>query len=142
MTQMYNWNDLPREVVRKGIERCGFRGEDVVAVMNWVAPSITVNPHRHTFEQLAFCITGRFNYHVGDEVFLMTPGSMLRVPPNTTHYVEPLGDEVALNLDIFAPIRRDYAHLVEYQAREFEPLQEHAPGARPPGAIVEEGGRP
>ena len=52
MTQMYNWNDLPREIVRKGIERCGFRGEEVIVVMNWVAPSITVNPHRHTFEQL------------------------------------------------------------------------------------------
>ena len=85
MTAMYNWKDLPREVVRKGIERSGFRGEDVIVVMNWVAPDITVNPHQHEFEQLAFCIEGTFNYHVGDQVFLMTPGSMLRVPPRTVH---------------------------------------------------------
>ena len=88
-------------------------------VMNWVEPNIQVNPHQHTFEQLAICIQGRFNYHVGDEVFEMTPGSLLRVPPNTLHYVEPIGDEVALNLDVFAPIRDDYRHLAAYQAAEF-----------------------
>ena len=119
MSQAYNWNDLPKELVRKGIERCAFRGEDVVVVMNWVEPNIQINPHQHTFEQIAFCIQGTFNYHVGDEVFLMTPGSMLRVPPYTVHYVEPIGDEVALNLDVFAPLREDYAHLVEYQSEEF-----------------------
>ncbi|HUU34299.1 MAG TPA: cupin domain-containing protein [Vicinamibacterales bacterium] len=124
MTAMYNWNDLPREVVRKGIERCGFRGEDVTVVMNWIAPDITVNPHQHDFEQLALCIQGTFNYHVGGQVFLMTPGSMLRVPPRTMHYVEPIGTETALNLDIFAPLRDDYQHLVHYQAAEFtEPRQ-------------------
>jgi quercetin dioxygenase-like cupin family protein len=116
---MHNWNTLPRELVRKGIERCGFRGEDVVVVMNWVDSDIQVNPHSHAFEQLAICIQGKFNYHVGEQVFEMTPGSMLRVPPNTMHYVEPTGDEVALNLDIFAPLRDDYSHLVAYQAAEF-----------------------
>jgi len=45
---------------------------------------------------------------------------MLRVPPNTLHYVEPIGGEVALNLDVFAPIRDDYRHLVDYQRPEFE----------------------
>lgn len=119
MTSMYNWNTLPREFVREGIERCGFRGEQVVTVFNWVSPDIKVNPHSHPFEQLAICLQGTFNYHVGGQVFEMTPGSMLRVPPNTVHYVEPTGDEVALNLDIFAPLRDDYRHLVEYQAAEF-----------------------
>lgn len=119
MTMMYNWNDLPKEVVRKGIERCGFRGNDVVVVMNWVEPDIQVNPHQHTFEQLVLCIHGRFNYHVEDQVYLMTPGSMLRVPPGTLHYVEPVGPDTALNLDIFAPVRKDYLHLVEYQSEDF-----------------------
>lgn len=119
MSKMYNWNELPREFVRKGIERCGFRGENVIMVMNWVEPNITVNPHKHTFEQIALCIEGEFDYHIGDEVHHMTPGAMLRVPPGVIHYVEPTGDKVGLNLDIFAPIRDDYKHLVEYQAADF-----------------------
>ncbi len=119
-TKMYNWNELPREGVRKGVERVGFRGENCMVVMNWAQPGMDVNPHSHTFEQMAICVQGRMNYHVGDEVFEMTPGSMLRVPAGVKHYAEPLGDEVVLNLDVFAPIRDDYKHLVEYQAAEFE----------------------
>jgi mannose-6-phosphate isomerase-like protein (cupin superfamily) len=120
-THLYNWNALPRELVRQGVERCGFRGEDVICVMNWVSPGMQVRPHSHTFEQIVLIVEGRVNYHVGDEVFECGPGSMLRVPPHVMHYVEPLGDQVALNLDIFAPMRADYQHLVEYQAAEFTP---------------------
>jgi len=36
------------------------------------------------------------------------------------HYAEPIGDEPALNLDVFAPIRDDYLHLVEYQESDFD----------------------
>lgn len=125
MIKMHDWNDLPRELVRKGVERCGFRGDDSILVMNWISPGLDVRPHSHTFEQLVICVQGQFNYHVGDEVFHMTPGCMLRVPPNTVHYVEALGDEVALNLDVFAPLRDDYKHLVHYQAAEFADLGEH-----------------
>lgn len=126
MAKMYNWNELPREAVRKGIERAGFRGENVIMVMNWVEPDIKINPHQHEFEQLAICIEGEFNYHVGDEVFRMTPGSMLRVPPRIVHYIEPIGNNTALNLDIFSPIRDDYKHLAGYQALDF--------GGNPDGA--------
>ena len=118
-TTMYNWNTLDREVVRKGVERVGFRGENVVMVMNWATPGMDVRPHSHPFEQIAICVQGRMNYHVGDDVFEMTPGSMLRVPPHMVHYAVPVGEEVVLNLDVFSPIREDYAHLVEYQAAEF-----------------------
>ncbi|KAA0999137.1 cupin domain-containing protein [Paraburkholderia panacisoli] len=119
MSKMYNWNQLPREEVREGVERCGFRGQDAILVMNWISPGMTVRPHSHKFEQIVVCIRGEFAYHVGEETFHMTAGSMLRVPPNTEHYVEPIGSEVALNLDIFSPVREDYLHLVEYQVNEF-----------------------
>jgi len=117
--QMYNWNTLPREVVRRGVERVGFRGENAMVVMNFAQPGMDLRPHSHDFEQVAICVQGRMNYHVGDEVFEMVPGSMLRIPPHTIHYAEPLGDETVFNLDLFSPIRDDYKHLVEYQAEEF-----------------------
>jgi len=119
VTEMFNWNELAREVVRTGVERCGFRGEGAILVMNWISPNLDIRPHSHTFEQIVVCIEGEFRYHVSDEVFHMVPGSMLRVPANTVHYVESLGDKVALNLDIFAPVRDDYKHLVDYQALQF-----------------------
>jgi quercetin dioxygenase-like cupin family protein len=119
-TKMYNWNTLPREVVRKGVERVGFRGEQVMMVMNFAEPGLEVRPHSHTFEQIAICVQGRMNYHVGDEVFAMTPGSMLRVPAGVLHYAEVVGDEAVYNLDVFSAIRDDYKHLVTHQSAEFD----------------------
>ena len=43
---------------------------------------------------------------------------MIRVPPDVVHYAEAIGDEVCLNLDVFAPVRQDYLHLVQYQAKD------------------------
>ena len=60
-------------------------------------------------------LQGRTRLHVGDEVLECGPGSMVRVPPNVVHYAESVGDEVCLNLDVFAPVRADYLHLVNYQ---------------------------
>jgi len=111
----YNWNELPRESPRRGIERVGFRGDNAMAVLNWIKPDLEPGPHSHPFEQLVFILQGRTRLHVGDQVFECGPGSMVHVPPNVVHWAEPVGDEVCLNLDVFAPVRQDYLHLVEYQ---------------------------
>jgi len=118
--RLYTWDELPKEVVRKGVERCGFRGEDVLMVMNWLTPGMEVNPHSHPFEQIAYIVQGRMKFVVGDDVFEVGPGSVIRIPPNVEHCGEPIGDEVVLNLDVFSPIREDYRHLVEYQQTDFD----------------------
>lgn len=117
--RLYNWDTLEKEVVRKGVERAGFRGDDVLMVMNWLEPGMDTNPHSHPFEQLAYIVQGRVIFHVGEEAFEAGPGSVIRIPPGVTHYAEPVGDEPALNLDVFAPIREDYRHLVDYQQADF-----------------------
>ena len=117
---LYNWNDLPSEVVRKGVSRSGFRGDDVLLVMNKIEPGMDINPHKHPFEQVVYIVEGRVRFHVGDDVMEAGPGSLIRIPPDVMHYAEPIGDEPALNLDVFAPIRDDYRHLVEYQISDFD----------------------
>jgi len=112
---LYNWNDLPREKVRPGVERCAFSGDNAITVFNWIEPGNEVRPHRHTFEQLVYILQGEARYHVGDEVFECRAGSMLRVPPGQTHFIEVVGQETVVNMDLFSPIRDDYAHLVAYQ---------------------------
>jgi quercetin dioxygenase-like cupin family protein len=113
--QLFNLFELPRETVRSGVERVGFRGEHFMSVMNWLTPGMDLSPHSHTFEQVVIILQGRVRFHVGDEVFETGPGGAIRIPAGVMHYAEPIGDEVVLNLDIFAPARSDYLHLVSYQ---------------------------
>ncbi len=116
---LYRWDSLPKEVVRPGVERTGFSGDNVLMVMNWLQPGMETRPHSHPFEQLAYIVSGRMKFVVGDEVFDAEPGCVIRIPPNVEHYGEPIGDEPVLNLDVFSPIREDYRHLVEYQQSDF-----------------------
>lgn len=111
----FNWNELDRETVRRGVERVGFGSDQVTCVMNWLTPGMEIRPHSHTFEQMCLIIEGRVRMHLGEEVVDLEPGGMIRIPPDVVHYAEPIGDRIALNLDIFAPAREDYQHLLDHQ---------------------------
>ncbi|MDA9109367.1 cupin domain-containing protein [Woeseiaceae bacterium] len=113
--KLYNWDTIEGEEVRPGVSRKGFRGDQFMMVMNTLEPGMEINPHSHPFEQAVYIVQGKVRFHVGDEVFEGGPGSVIRIPPNIEHYAEPFGDEPVLNLDIFAPLREDYMHLVDYQ---------------------------
>jgi quercetin dioxygenase-like cupin family protein len=113
------WDDLPVFPVRDFITRSGFRGEDVLLVMNYLEPGMELGMHSHPFEQIACILQGRMIWHIGDEVFEAGPGSVLRVPPDVMHGGKPIGTETVLNLDIFAPIRKDYLPIVEHQKADF-----------------------
>jgi hypothetical protein len=39
----------------------------------------------------------------------------VRVPANAPHTGWPLGNDPVLNIDVFAPARKDYLDLVKYQ---------------------------
>ena len=114
------WDELVREAVRPGVTRAGFRGEQVLMVMNYLEPGMEVRPHSHPFEQIAYIVQGRMKFVVGDQVHELGPGGVIHIPPDVEHCGEPIGDELVMNLDIFSPIRDDYRHLVEYQAADFE----------------------
>lgn len=117
---VYRWEKLPREEVRKGVTRTAFRGDNALMVMNWLEPGMEVRPHSHPFEQLAYILSGRVRFTIGEEVVEVGPGEMVRIPPGIVHCGEPIGDEVAVNLDVFAPVRDDYRHLTAYQESDFE----------------------
>jgi mannose-6-phosphate isomerase-like protein (cupin superfamily) len=35
------------------------------------------------------------------------------IPAGVEHYIEPTGEGPVMNLDVFAPARSDYMHLIE-----------------------------
>lgn len=109
------WDDIPSEPVRPGVRRKGFGTDDVILVMNEIDTEIEVAPHRHEgFDQIATIVSGRAIYHVGDIGHEVGPGSLLLIPAGVEHWIEPVGDEPIANLDVFAPARSDYRHLLAW----------------------------
>jgi quercetin dioxygenase-like cupin family protein len=76
-----------------------------------------LKPHSHEFDQVVMILEGRCIYHVGDDANEMGPGSVLLVPGGAEHYIEPLGTEPVMNLDIFAPARQDYLRLRDWAGK-------------------------
>jgi quercetin dioxygenase-like cupin family protein len=91
----------------------------VLVTHNLLAPGMEPSPHSHPFEQVFMLLEGRAKLHIGDEVHDCGPGTVLRIPPNVIHWAEPPKPEdgVAVNVDIFSPVREDYLPLVEYQRK-------------------------
>ena len=113
-----NWEDLDKEVVREGLRRSGFGTRNVILVMNECTPGMEVGPHDHEFDQIALIISGRAIYTIGDTPHEVGPGSMLLIPAGIPHFINPIGEETVMNLDVFAPTRRDFNHLLEWMPVE------------------------
>lgn len=107
------WEDIPDEAVRPGVRRRGFGTPEVMLVMNECQPGMDVRPHSHEFDQIAMIVSGTAVYHVGDVDNEVGPGSIMHIPARVEHYIEPTGSEPVMNLDVFAPARDDYLHLLE-----------------------------
>ena len=46
---------------------------------------------------------------VTETIVVLGPGGLLQIPPDVMHWGEVVGDEPVLNLDIFTPVREEYA---------------------------------
>lgn len=105
------WDELPTETVRPGVSRCAFGTDACMLVMNTCEPGMELRPHSHSFEQIALITSGRGRYHIGEVAHEVGPGSVLLIPAGVTHFIETT-DQTIQNLDVFAPTRDDYLHLV------------------------------
>ena len=112
----FNLDGLQLVEVRPGFSRTGIRSDGAVTTVNWFDPGYkTVGPHSHPFDQLSYVLAGAMRFYVGDEVFDLTSPAVLHIPGGVPHCAEPLGEERALNIDVFAPVREDYLSLCEHQ---------------------------
>jgi quercetin dioxygenase-like cupin family protein len=112
------WDEIPDEEVRSGVRRRGFGTQDCLLVMNECKPGMDVRPHVHEFDQIAMIVAGRAVYRVGEVANQMESGSIVLIPAGVEHSIEPVGDEVVKNIDVFTPCRADLAHLLGWMAGE------------------------
>jgi quercetin dioxygenase-like cupin family protein len=67
--------------------------------------------HHHPHEQAGMLLEGTLQLTIGDETRVVQPGAMFIVPPNVPHRAVAI-DGPALVLDVFSPVREDYAELM------------------------------
>lgn len=64
--------------------------------------------HTHPHEQGGIVLEGKIELTIGADARVVGPGSMYIVPPNTPHRAVSV-DGPAVVLDVFSPVREDYA---------------------------------
>lgn len=67
--------------------------------------------HQHPHEQGGILLKGKLQLTIGDETRIVEAGSLFLIPPHTPHRAVAV-DGPATVLDVFSPIREDYAELV------------------------------
>ena len=117
--RVFNWSDVPAHEARPGVTQRGFRGDHALVTYNTLAPGMEPKPHSHPFDQIFMMIEGRVKLHVGDDVLDCGPGSVVHIPRDVMHWAEAPAPEdgIAINIDVFSPVREDYLPLVDYQRR-------------------------
>ena len=66
--------------------------------------------HHHPHEQGGILIRGRLQLTIGDDTRVVDAGSLFLIPPNVPHRAVAI-DGPATVLDVFSPVREDYAEL-------------------------------
>jgi quercetin dioxygenase-like cupin family protein len=79
-------------------------------------PGAVVAEHRHSNEQLGMVLLGSVSFRVGDDERVLGPGDTWSIPADTPHEVHA-GADGAVVVDVFAPVRDDWATLERSPAR-------------------------
>ncbi|MCR9296103.1 MAG: cupin domain-containing protein [bacterium] len=66
--------------------------------------------HSHPHEQGGILLQGRLQLTIGDETRIVEPGAMFLIEANVPHRAVAV-DGPAVVLDVFSPVREDYAAL-------------------------------
>jgi len=100
----------------EGVRARKVQGERVTLAVVELASGAVVPEHRHVHEQLGICIRGLVRVALDGEVRELGPGGTWRILSNRPHEVVA-GADGAIVIDVFSPIRDDWA----YQLLEPQP---------------------
>jgi quercetin dioxygenase-like cupin family protein len=85
-------------------------GENILLSYLEMEPGAAVPIHDHPHEQAGMLISGQLELTIGDETKVCSAGDMFIIPPNVPHRAKAIDGPVTV-LDIFSPVREDYAKL-------------------------------
>jgi len=108
-TQLYRWEDMPRERVTESLERRLITADRMMLAHVYLEKGCVVPKHSHENEQLTYILEGALHFWIGEdgeEELTVRAGEVLVIPSNIPHKAEALED--TLDVDIFCPPRQDW----------------------------------
>jgi quercetin dioxygenase-like cupin family protein len=93
--------------VDKGLSRkVGAYNDNLMVVEVHFEAGVTAPLHHHPHEQITYVISGKFEFTVGDETYVVGAGDTLYKQPDIVHGATCL--EAGMLLDVFTPHREDF----------------------------------
>jgi quercetin dioxygenase-like cupin family protein len=105
-------DEAPRLTQMPGLETTiltGLHGEKMMMVLNATLPGCTVPMHTHPHEQIGMVYAGRATLRIGNEERIVERGDFYCIPADVPHGDTCIGDQLFVMLDIFYPVREDFA---------------------------------
>jgi quercetin dioxygenase-like cupin family protein len=107
---------IPPQQVWEQIVARPVHGERLTLAIVELEPGAVVDDHSHDNEQLGIVLLGSMPFRVGDEERELGPGSTWSIPSNVSHSATA-GPDGASVIDVFAPVRSDWAALERQDPR-------------------------
>ena len=95
-------------------------GEHLMAMFARAEPNSSLPLHSHPHEQITYCLEGTIHFEVADEGYDLKPGDGLVIPGGVTHGGIRVGPEGCRIVEIFTPLRQEYAALMRQAAQDAE----------------------
>lgn len=118
-TQFIRWSDMVDETVTQVISRKVINGRLGMVAQIRLAKGARVPKHKHESEQITWILSGALKFRLEDgRELVVSAGEVLVIPSWMEHEATALEDTV--DVDIFAPIRRDWIEKTDHYFHDEE----------------------
>ena len=100
------WDDVELETMSDVISRKVISGEKAMVAQVFLKKDAVVPEHFHESEQITYILEGALKFELEGREVVVHKGEVLHIPSYVPHRAVALED--TLDLDIFAPIRKDW----------------------------------
>ena len=111
-----DWNQVAGQALGPGVRIQTPHGERLMLSLVELDPGAVVPLHAHPHEQAGMVLEGLLELTLGDETRTLAAGESYIIPGNTMHAARASGGACRV-LDVFSPVREDYARGVNQYAR-------------------------
>lgn len=101
-------DEIPVEHVTDLFSRRFFTGEKITMAFLTIKKGAVVPLHSHESEQFSYCISGALRFVIGGQEIMLRANEMVEIPSHVPH--EAVATEDFTGIDVFAPIRADWAN--------------------------------